>query len=186
MKVTRCEIPDVLLLEPRVFPDPRGWFFESFNERTLRDVAGVETHFVQDNVSRSTKGVLRGLHFQNPSPQVKLVSCLVGEIWDVVVDVRKGSPSFGTWKAFPLSAENHHQLYVPVGMAHGFAVTSDIAVVTYKVSDFWAQGTEGGVAWDDPDLAIPWPVKDPEISPKDTKHPRLRDLPTEKLFQYKV
>ncbi|MGZ3420652.1 MAG: dTDP-4-dehydrorhamnose 3,5-epimerase [Polyangiales bacterium] len=184
MKVTRCEIPGVLLLEPRVFPDPRGWFFESFNERTLRDLAGVDTHFVQDNVSRSTRGVLRGLHFQNPSPQVKLVSCLEGEIWDVVVDIRKGSPAFGTWKAFPLSAENHHQLYVPVGMAHGFAVTSETAIVTYKVSDFWAQGTEGGVAWDDPDLGIPWPVTNPEISPKDQKHPRLRDLPENKLFRF--
>ena len=128
--------------------------------------------------------MLRGLHFQNPSPQVKLVSCLEGEIWDVVVDVRIGSPTFGTWKAFPLSSENHHQLYVPVGMAHGFAVTSDVAIVTYKVSDFWAPGTEGGVAWDDPDLAIPWPVSNPEISPKDHKHPRLRDLPGNRLFQY--
>lgn len=183
MKVTHCEIPGVLLLEPRVFPDARGWFFESFNERALAE-HGVHTRFVQDNVSRSTKGVLRGLHFQNPSPQVKLVSCLEGAIWDVVVDVRKGSPSFGKWVAFPLTAENHHQLYVPVGMAHGFAVTSDVAIVTYKVSDFWAPGTEGGVAWNDPDLAIPWPVSEPEISPKDLKHPRLRDLPAEKLFAF--
>src|SRR5262249_27979686 len=137
MKVTRCEIPGLLLLEPRVFPDPRGWFFESFNERVLKE-HGVDVRFVQDNVSRSSKGVLRGLHFQNPHPQVKLVSCLEGEIWDVVVDVRKGSPTFGKWQAFSLTSTNHHQLLVPVGMAHGFAVTSDVALVTYKVSDFWA------------------------------------------------
>lgn len=182
MKVERSDIPGLMLLQPRVFPDARGWFFETHNERTMRDAAGIETRFVQDNVSRSTRGVVRGLHFQNPQPQVKLVSCVEGEIWDVVVDVRKGSPTFGKWRAFTLSSENHHQLYVPVGLAHGFAVMSDVAIVTYKCSDFYSPGTEAGVIWNDPDLAISWPFESPELSPKDQKYPRLRDLPAEKLF----
>lgn len=181
MNVLRSRLDGVLVLAPRVPSDGRGWFFEAWNARRYAEL-GVDHAWVQDNVSRSSRGVVRGLHFQNPRPQAKLVSCLDGAIWDVVVDLRADSPTFGQWDAVDLTGEDHRQIFVPAGFAHGFCVVSETAIVTYKVSDYWAPEAEAGVAWDDPDLAIPWPVEAPSLSKKDLAHPRLRDLSRDKLF----
>ncbi len=138
--------------------------------------AGLDAIFVQDNLSRSCRGTLRGLHYQDPSPQGKLVSVLEGEVFDVAVDIRPASPTFGRWVSFYLSSDNHRQLYVPPGFAHGFCVTSESALFSYKCTDFYNPAAEGGIAWNDPDLAIHWPVNDPLLSPRDRQAPRLRDL----------
>jgi dTDP-4-dehydrorhamnose 3,5-epimerase len=184
MKITKTNLACVIVIEPQVFGDPRGWFLETWSRQRYED-AGIKEQFIQDNVSFSTKGVLRGLHFQNPRSQGKLVAVLSGEIFDVAVDIRIGSPTFGKWVSAVLSASNYRQMYVPPGFAHGFCVTSDTVLFSYKCTDYYSPSTEGGIIWNDPDLGIGWPVTDPILSPKDTKYPRLKDIATSKLPQYK-
>ena len=168
MKVIETEIPDLLIIEPKVFGDDRGFFFESFNARAFVEQTGVTDSFVQDNHSRSAKGVLRGLHYQIQQPQGKLVRAVEGEIYDAVVDVRRSSPTFGKWFGITLSAENKRQLWVPAGFAHGFVVTSDYAEVLYKTTDYWAPEFERSIIWNDPALAIAWPLDgEPLLSAKD-------------------
>lgn len=180
MKVTIADIPGVLVIEPRATPDARGSFGETFRADKYA-TAGIDDVFVQDNVSHSRQGVLRGLHFQNPHGQAKLVYALRGEVFDVVVDVRVGSPAFGRAMSTRLSEENHRQIYVPVGCAHGFVVLSTDALVAYKCSDYWSPQTERSLRWDDPALDIQWPVEHPMLSPKDAAAPLLRDIPLEQL-----
>lgn len=158
MKVTPCAIADVLLIEPKVFGDDRGFFFESFNQRAFREASGLTVDFVQDNHSKSARNVLRGLHYQIRQPQGKLVRVVAGEVFDVVVDIRRKSPTFGRWVGEVLSAGNKRQLWVPPGLAHGFVVLSDSAEFLYKTTDYWAPEHERCIAWNDPTLAIEWPV----------------------------
>jgi dTDP-4-dehydrorhamnose 3,5-epimerase len=168
MNIIPTEITDVLISEPRVFEDNRGFFYESYNERAFTEKTGVDTHFVQDNHSRSGKNILRGLHYQIQQPQGKLVRVVVGEVFDVAVDLRKSSPTFGQWVSCLLSAENKRQLWVPVGFAHGFCVVSEVAEVLYKTTDYYAPQHERCLLWNDPDLAIAWPITgDPLVSAKD-------------------
>ena len=171
MKITPQAIPDVLLLEPKVFGDERGFFFESFNQRVFQELTGVTAHFVQDNHSKSARNVLRGLHYQIQQPQGKLVRVTAGEVFDVVVDIRRQSPTFGKWVGAVLSGENKHQLWVPPGMAHGFVVLSESAEFLYKTTDYWAPEFERSIAWDDPTLGITWPQLNgaPQLSEKDQK-----------------
>jgi dTDP-4-dehydrorhamnose 3,5-epimerase len=164
------ELPDVLLVEPQVFPDARGHFFEAWHLEKYR-AAGIPDAFVQDNHSRSRRGVLRGLHAQRRHPQAKLVRAVVGEIFDVAVDVRPGSPTFGRWAGVRLSGEDRRQCYVPAGFLHGFCVLSEAAEVEYKCSTLWDPADEFGVVWNDADLAIAWPVDDPIVSPRDAVLP---------------
>jgi len=175
MKVASTRLADVLLIEPQVFGDARGFFFESWNEREF-ERAGVRAKFVQDNHSRSQKGVLRGLHYQVRQPQGKLVRVIEGEIFDVAVDIRRGSPTFGMWEGTRLSAQSKSMLWIPVGFAHGFCVLSDFAEVLYKTTDFYAPEHERCIAWNDSDLKIDWPLSDaPALSHKDAAGVRLRD-----------
>jgi dTDP-4-dehydrorhamnose 3,5-epimerase len=177
MKVTPTEIPDVLLIEPRVFEDERGFFYESFNEKVWREATGLDVHFVQDNQSRSSRGVLRGLHYQLPSAaQAKLVRCIVGEVFDVAVDIRKSSPTFGKWFGVQLSAENKRQVWIPEGFAHGFLVLSDVAEILYKTTNYYDPQRERSIHWKDALLAINWPAT-PELvlSDKDSTAPLLSD-----------
>lgn len=169
MKVTRTAIPDVMLIEPRVFGDERGFFFESFNQRAFEVATGVTTQFVQDNHSRSVRGVLRGLHYQIQQPQGKLVRVVVGEVYDVAVDLRRSSPTFGKWVGAHLSAQNKAQFWVPAGFAHGFVVLSDSAEFLYKTTDYYAPAHEKCIAWNDPFLGIEWPDLGaaPQLSAKD-------------------
>ena len=169
MKVTRTAIPDVMLIEPKVFGDTRGFFYESFNERAFADATGVITRFVQDNHSKSAQGVLRGLHYQIQQPQGKLVRVVVGEVFDVAVDIRPGSPTYGAWVGEILSAKNNRQLWIPAGLAHGFLVLSDSAEFLYKTTDYYAPEHERCIAWNDPTLAIQWPALNgaPQLSAKD-------------------
>jgi dTDP-4-dehydrorhamnose 3,5-epimerase len=169
MKITACSIPDVLLIEPRVFGDDRGFFFESFNQRAFNHATGLDLQFVQDNHSRSARGVLRGLHFQAVQPQGKLVRVVSGVVFDVAVDIRKDSPTYGQWVGAELSADNKHQLWVPPGLAHGFVVLSDSADFLYKTTDFYAPEHERCIAWNDPTLAIDWHLNGmtPVLSGKD-------------------
>jgi dTDP-4-dehydrorhamnose 3,5-epimerase len=185
VNVTPSRLPGVLLIEPRVFGDQRGFFFESWHRERYRE-AGIRDAFVQDNLSYSRRGVLRGLHFQNPQPQGKLVQVLQGEVFDVAVDIRAGSPTFGQWHGERLSAENRRQFYVPPGMAHGFLVTSDTALFSYKCTAFYAPASEGAIAWDDPDIGIAWPDVGValQLSAKDAAAPRLRDLDTSRLLPF--
>jgi dTDP-4-dehydrorhamnose 3,5-epimerase len=168
-------IPDVVTIEPDVFRDPRGFFLETYHAGKYRD-AGIEGPFVQDNQSRSVAGTLRGLHLQLTRPQGKLVRVIEGEIFDVAVDVRRGSPTFGQWVGVTLSAENFRQCYLPPGFAHGFAVVSQIAQVEYKCTDLYDPKGELGIAWNDPAIAIQWPVAEPFLSERDTRHPVLADV----------
>lgn len=161
MKVTPTAIADVLILEPRVFNDSRGFFCESYNAQTFQQATGLQVEFVQDNHSQSKKGVLRGLHYQIEPPQGKLVSVLRGAIFDVAVDIRRSSPTFGRWVAVELNEENHRQLWIPPGFAHGFSVLSNIADVLYKTTQHWAPEQERRIAWDDPTLNIAWPTHQP-------------------------
>ena len=169
MQVTPTAISAVRVIEPKVFGDSRGHFFESFNQRNFDNALGETLTFVQDNQSRSVRGVLRGLHYQVKQPQGKLVRVLHGEIYDVAVDIRAGSPTYGKWVAEVLSAENKKQLWIPAGFAHGFVVTSETAEVLYKTTDYWAPQFERCIRWDDPTLAIPWPLDTvtPIVSDKD-------------------
>ena len=169
MNVTPCAIADVLLIEPRVFGDARGFFFESFNQRDFAQATGLDLSFVQDNHSKSAQGVLRGLHYQVQNPQGKLVRVTAGEVFDVAVDIRRDSPTFGQWVGEILSADNKRQLWVPPGLAHGFLVLSEHAEFLYKTTDYYAPEHERGIAWDDPTLAIDWPLMAcaPRLSAKD-------------------
>ena len=161
-------IPDVKVLVPKVFGDSRGFFFESFNERKFAELTGVNSTFVQDNHSRSAHGVLRGLHYQIKQPQGKLVRVVRGEIFDVAVDIRRQSPTFGKWVGEYLSADNQHQIWIPAGFAHGFVVVSDVAEVLYKTTDYWAPEYERSIIWNDPQIGIAWPeVGQPILSGKD-------------------
>jgi dTDP-4-dehydrorhamnose 3,5-epimerase len=180
MKVTPLELPEVLLVEPRVFEDARGFFLETYHEERYR-AAGIPWRFVQDNLSASLQHVVRGLHFQHPRGQGKLVQVLTGEVLDVAVDVRRGSPSFGRWLGVRLSGENHLQVFIPPGFAHGFAVRSARAVFAYKCTDIYLPELEIGVAFDDPDLGIDWQIDAPIVSAKDRALPRLRDFDLERL-----
>jgi dTDP-4-dehydrorhamnose 3,5-epimerase len=175
----KTEIDGVFVIEPRVFGDARGFFMESFNQRQFNDAVGADVAFVQDNHSRSAKGVLRGLHFQKaPHAQGKLVRVAAGAVFDVAVDIRRDSPTFGRWVGVELSADNHRQLWIPAGLAHGFLVLSDTADFLYKTTDYYAPQAEGAVRWDDPDLAIAWPDVGmaPQLSTKDAAAPWLRDV----------
>ncbi len=184
MKVSATELPGVLLIDTARFDDERGWFRETYQSQRYAE-AGLPSRFVQDNVSRSRAGVLRGLHFQHPRGQGKLVSVLEGEIWDVAVDVRLGSATFGRWTGRTLSAENHRQLYTPSGFAHGFAVTSvREALVMYKCTELYEPAAERTLRWDDPELAIRWPVEVPLVSDKDRVGLRLRELAEGSLPDY--
>ena len=168
MNVIDTAIADVKILEPKVFGDERGFFYESFNQKQFEAAIGRKVEFVQDNHSRSVKGVLRGLHYQVSQPQGKLVRVAVGEVFDVAVDIRKDSPTFGQWVGVTLSAENKRQLWVPAGLAHGFVVTSDVAEFLYKTTDYYAPEHERCILWNDPDLAIDWPLAgEPTLSGKD-------------------
>lgn len=179
MEIIRTDIEGVLVIEPKVFGDSRGYFFESFNEREFRDRTGIDIRFVQDNESLSHYGVLRGLHFQLPPySQSKLVRCVKGSVLDVAVDIRKGSPTYGRYVAAELSEDNHLQFFIPKGFAHGFAVLSRDAIFQYKCDDFYHPESEGAIAWNDPDIGIDWPIPaaDVEISAKDRRHPLLKDF----------
>lgn len=176
MKVTPTPIPDVLVLEPKVFGDARGFFFESFNRKVFREVAGLTLDFVQDNHSRSTQGVLRGLHYQLQQPQGKLVRVVRGAVFDVVLDIRRSSPTFGKWVGTELSEENQRQLWVPPGFAHGFIVLSESADFLYKTTDYYAPADEHCIAWNDPAIGIEWPVSvTPKLSEKDSRGLALKD-----------
>jgi dTDP-4-dehydrorhamnose 3,5-epimerase len=177
MNATPLALPDVILLEPRVFGDDRGWFYESFNARSFAAATGLEVTFVQDNHSRSSKGVLRGLHFQLPlAAQGKLVRAVAGSIFDVAVDIRRSSPTFGRWVGELLSAENKRQMWVPAGFAHGFLALEDGTEVLYKTTDFYNKAAEGAVRWDDPDIGIAWPGElAPLLAAKDAAAPLLAD-----------
>jgi dTDP-4-dehydrorhamnose 3,5-epimerase len=168
-------IPEVVVVEPEVFRDPRGFFLETFHEEKYRK-GGIFGPFVQDNHSRSTRRTLRGLHAQLRRPQGKLVRAVRGEVFDVAVDIRRRSPTFGKWVSTVLSEENFRQIFVPPGFAHGFCVLSEIAEIEYKCTDFYFREDEVGIRWDDPALAIPWPIREPLLSPKDAALPLLEDL----------
>ncbi len=174
MRVIETDLPGVRIIEPDIHTDSRGFFMESYN---LREFSrhGLDDVYVQDNHSLSTKGTLRGLHYQLPPGQAKLVRVAVGEVYDVAVDIRRGSPTYGRWVGVWLSAANKRQLYIPTGYAHGFCVTSDQAEFLYKVTGYYDPALERGIAWDDPDIGVTWPVSDPLLSPRDRKQPRLRD-----------
>lgn len=168
MNVIQTCIPEVLIIEPKVFGDERGFFFESFNAKRFSELTGVKNEFVQDNHSRSVKGVLRGLHYQIQQPQGKLVRVVSGEVWDVAVDIRRSSPTFGQWVGVTLSAENKRQLWIPEGFAHGFVVVSEFAEFLYKTTDYWAPEYERCIVWNDPTLGLPWPLEgEPSLSAKD-------------------
>lgn len=170
----RLAIPEVILVEPKVFPDGRGFFMESYKHSDFRSF-GIGEHFVQDNHSMSSQGVLRGLHYQlNPNAQGKLVRCIRGAIFDVAVDIREGSPTFGRWVGVELSEENRYMLYIPPDFAHGFVVLSEMAEIIYKCTKEYSPENERGIIWNDPAIGIDWPVKEPILSGKDKSNPRLR------------
>jgi dTDP-4-dehydrorhamnose 3,5-epimerase len=177
MQFEPTEIPDVVLIRPKVFGDPRGYFFESWEERKFA-AAGLDVKFVQDNHSRSARNILRGLHYQIQQPQGKLVRVVTGSVFDVAVDIRRSSPTFGRWVGATLTEENHHMLWVPPGFAHGFVVLSESADFLYRVTDFWAPPHERAIQWNDPDLKIKWPLPEgvePVLSAKDAVAKRFRD-----------
>lgn len=181
MNVTPGKIKDLFVIEPKTFGDARGFFMETWNLRKYQE-AGIRAPFVQDNISVSRQGALRGLHFQNPNPQGKLVSVLQGEVLDVVVDIRRSSPSFGQWEAVKLSSDNKLQFYIPPGFAHGFLVLSETAMFHYKCTDFYSPKDEMTLRWNDPAIGIDWAVKNPIVSEKDSKGLLLKDIPQERLF----
>jgi dTDP-4-dehydrorhamnose 3,5-epimerase len=174
LNVINTNLPGVVVIEPRVFADDRGFFLETWNAARFRD-AGLPQHFVQDNHSRSRRGVLRGLHYQEPNPQGKLVRCTRGAIFDVAVDIRRGAPTFGKWYGTELSEENKRMLWVPPGFAHGFASLTDDCDVLYKCTSLYDATNDRSIVWNDPDIGIRWPVEEPLLSPKDAAAPRLKD-----------
>jgi dTDP-4-dehydrorhamnose 3,5-epimerase len=183
MKVIETRLPGVVVIEPQVFGDARGFFYESYNEAKYR-AAGIDRAFVQSNVSRSAQGVLRGLHYQWPNPQGKLVSVLEGEVYDVAVDIRRGSPTFGQSAAVMLTAENHRHFWIPEGFAHGFCVVSEFATFTYQCTALYDPRADAGIRWNDAALAIDWPVAEPLLSDKDGKAPLLAEVAAERLPVY--
>jgi dTDP-4-dehydrorhamnose 3,5-epimerase len=176
MNVIKTKLDDCVIIEPKVFGDERGFFLETFQAERYACLVGITLPFVQDNHSRSARGVLRGLHFQKTKPQGKLVRVVRGEVYDVAVDIRKGSATFGEWEGVILSEENKKQFWVPPGFAHGFVVLSDTADFEYKCTDYYDPSDEGSILWSDPDLNIPWPVTSPALSTKDESAKRLVDL----------
>jgi dTDP-4-dehydrorhamnose 3,5-epimerase len=183
MNIIQTDIPGVLIIEPRVFGDARGYFMETWQQHRYAE-AGIPAHFVQDNISFSQRGILRGLHFQHPQGQGKLVYVLQGEVFDVAVDIRVGSPYFGRSVALTLSAENKRQFYIPSGFAHGFCVTSEAALFVYKCTDFYNPALEGSVRWDDPEIGIDWPIRDPVLSDKDKAARLLSEISKDQLPQF--
>lgn len=183
MKIKETSLPGVFLIETDVYKDSRGFFMETWNEKRYKEL-GLDVNFIQDNLSYSSRGVLRGLHYQHPNPQGKLVYVVQGEIFDVAVDIRVGSPNFGKWVGIILSSENKKQLYIPEGFAHGFCVLSETALFAYKCTDFYNPQTEGGIIWNDSDINIEWPIISPELSQKDKSYGLLREISKEKLPTY--
>lgn len=181
MNVLTCDLAGLLVIEPKVHGDPRGFFLETWNLRRYRE-AGLGADFVQDNVSFSRRGTLRGVHFQNPNPQGKLLQVMQGEVFDVAVDLRRSSPTFGKWHGLVLSGENRRQFYVPPGFGHAFLVLSDTALFHYKCTEFYSPRDEVSIRWNDPDISIEWPMKEPLVSERDANGLRLRDLPPDRLF----
>ena len=181
MEIEETNVPDVLLLKPEVYRDERGFFLETYREEYLKE-KNIDVHFVQDNLSKSQKNTVRGLHYQIERQQDKLLMVMEGAILDVAVDLRQDSPTFGEYTAMELSAENKHQMFIPKGFAHGFSVLSDNALVYYKCSDYYYPDGERGLLWDDPELGIDWKVTDPIISEKDRYQPRLQEITNEDLF----
>lgn len=171
----------LIIVQPKLFSDDRGFFYESF--QAMRYAGLNIPAFVQDNISRSKKNVLRGLHYQMPQSQGKLVGVTHGSVWDVVVDIRVSSPTFGKWFGITLSDENQTQMYIPPGFAHGFCVLSEMADFYYKCTDYYAPNCDHGIAWNDPDINIPWPIKNPVLSPKDEQYYKLNEIPHEQLFR---
>ncbi|WP_430391394.1 dTDP-4-dehydrorhamnose 3,5-epimerase [Dyella sp. 20L07] len=184
MKTTPSSLPGALIIEPKVFGDARGFFYESYHREKFEQI-GISSHFVQSNVSRSTRGVLRGLHYQWPHPQGKLVSVLEGEVYDVAVDIRHGSPTFGRWTGVMLTAENHRHFWIPEGFAHGFCVLSETAIFTYQCSALYNPLADRTVRWDDAAIGIDWPISAPLLSDKDMRAPLLDDVPPELLPAFK-
>ncbi|MBN1764765.1 MAG: dTDP-4-dehydrorhamnose 3,5-epimerase [Sedimentisphaerales bacterium] len=183
VQIQSTDLPGVLVIKPQVFGDKRGFFLETFNQKTYAE-AGLERVFIQDNLSHSCRGVIRGLHYQLNHPQGKLVFVVKGEIFDVAVDIRKGSPSFGQWTGVHLSENNHKQIFVPEGFAHGFCVLSDEADVIYKCTDLYTPGDDYGILWSDEHINVDWPVQNPVVSEKDQKNPCLSELAEDKLPIY--
>jgi dTDP-4-dehydrorhamnose 3,5-epimerase len=183
MRVTRAPIPGVLVIEPRIFGDERGYFLETWSSQRYAD-AGLPGSFVQDNLSRSARGVLRGLHLQHPHGQGKLVQVIEGEVFDVAVDVRVGSPTFGRWVGYSLTGSTKRQLFIPEGFAHGFCVTSESALFFYKCTELYRPEAEIGVRWDDPAIGVEWPLITPILSAKDNAFPLLAEIPESKLPRY--
>ncbi|WP_158883235.1 dTDP-4-dehydrorhamnose 3,5-epimerase [Rhodanobacter sp. L36] len=183
MKIIKTSLPDALIIEPQIFGDARGFFYESYNRASYHD-AGIDAEFIQSNVSRSARGVLRGLHYQWPNPQGKLVSVLEGEVYDVAVDIRRGSPTFGKSVGVMLTADNHRHFWVPEGFAHGFCVVSEFATFSYQCTALYDRAADAGIRWNDADLAIDWPVSAPLLSEKDGKTPLLKDVAPERLPIY--
>lgn len=183
MNLIETKLSGVMIIEPKIFGDERGFFFEAWQKDRYEEI-GIKGEFVQDNVSFSTKGVLRGLHFQNPHGQGKLVSVLQGEVFDVAVDIRVGSPTFGQWEGVMLSGENHRQFWIPAGFAHGFCVVSEAALFSYKCTERYAPEFEGGIAWNDPDIGIEWPLTEVLLSEKDRRYGVLKTISPEQLPQY--
>jgi len=180
MKINTTPIDGLLVLEPDVFRDERGFFLETFHEQKYEDI-GIKSKFVQDNLSLSSKGILRGLHFQYRHPQAKLVQVILGEVFDVAVDIRQGSLTFGKWFGIMLSQNNLYQMFIPEGFAHGYWVVSETALFAYKCSDFYSPADEGGLLWSDPDIGIQWPSSEPILSQKDSRLPRLSEFPKDWL-----
>ena len=184
MQIEKTDLDGIVIITPDVFSDDRGYFLESFQEKRYQEILGVEMRFVQDNVSYSKQGVLRGLHYQAPPfGQAKLVTVLEGSVLDVAVDIRNGSPTYGKYVAVELSGENHRQLYIPEGFAHGFVVKSESALFTYKCTNIYSKEHDRGIVWNDPDLDIPWGVTDPIVLEKDLKHPHFADIAQEYIFK---
>lgn len=183
MEATQTKIPDVLIIEPDVYKDQRGFFMETYNEKRYHEL-GIDVRFVQDNLSFSIQNTLRGLHYQYPNAQAKLVSVIHGEVFDVVVDIRQGSPTFGKWTGARLSGDNKRQLFAPVGFAHGYCVLSETAIFQYKCSNFYSPKDEKGILWNDPDLNITWLVTSPLLSDKDKENPSLSNVTQESLPAY--
>lgn len=180
MKVIQTSLPGAVVIEPQVFGDARGFFYESYNQAKYADI-GITAKFVQSNVSRSSKGVLRGLHYQWPNPQGKLVSVLEGEVYDVAVDIRRGSPTFGQWAGVMLTADNHRHFWIPEGFAHGFCVLSEYATFSYQCTALYDAKADAGVRWNDAALGIDWPISSPQLSEKDLRAPLLADISAERL-----
>jgi len=184
MKIIKTKFDDVKIVQPAVFSDERGYLIESYQYKRYRE-AGIVREFAQDNLSFSKRGTLRGLHYQHPHSQAKLVHVVMGKVLDVIVDIRRGSSTFSQWEGYILSDQNKHQLFVPEGFAHGYFVLSKTAILTYKCSDYYAPDCEKGVLWSDSGLKIQWPVKNPILSEKDRQYPLLKEIPTEFLPEYR-